>query len=308
MSYFVKDNLQGYAPGSGFMSGWYANGIVFVSEFVEASSIAEPPGFNTFWERPGIIYELFGNAAYPTLASTGSTLTSDSSIFWATLGTGGTGPIMVSLYNASPVPTPGAAINVLSMVLQPDASISITAPGATPVNTLLPYYFANVWMYFQLEVSCGSYTSGGQTFLSIQVALAINGETVISGVTMLTNLIVANLPSGTPQISQWGIENAQLGTSFLGEIAFTNDLQPFPTWPFPASVVNMRISGVNSELIKAPSSRNMRVSGFNSELIKAPSNRNMRLSQLVVEVIRKTSSSGGVLPEYVKSHNWPGSN
>lgn len=308
MAYLVQDNFQSYSPGNGYPSGFVNNGTVFQSYFTDASSIAQPPDFDTFWERSGIIYVLQGDIQYPVLADTGSTLSTDTSVFWATLGSGAQfgSPIgMASLYNATPAPA--LSTEVMTLVLESDASITISAPGAVSVNTLLPFFSANCWTYFQMDVSCSAYLSGGVAYLQLTVSLAVNGNVVISGAVFQTTLAVLGLPTGTAQVSQWGYQGgSSLNKSYFGEFAITNDLQAFPTWPFPGSPINNRISGVNTEVVKIPdtSVRNMRLSGANTEVVKAPSNRNMRLSQLVVEIIISTAGSANY-PQYIKPRNRP---
>lgn len=308
MAYLVQDNLQSYSPGNGYPNGFVNNGTVPESFFVDASSIGAPPGYDTFYERSGILYGLEGAIQWPALADTGSTPTATTTMIWATLGTGQQfGSIIgrASLYNATP--SPAISAEVLTMTVEQDASITISAPGAVSVNTLLPFFMANVWTYFQLEVQCGSYSSGGITYLQLTVSLAINGKTIISGAVLSTDLVVLGLPTGTAEVSQWGFQGgSSISWCYFGELAIANTLLPFPTWPFPGSPINTRLSGLNTEVVLTPASaaRNMRLSGANTEVVKAPSNRNMRLSQLVVEIIISTAGSANY-PQYIKPRNRP---
>ena len=293
----ILTDFAGESLGAGIPTGWVGtNGI-----FVAGSSVVPPrPGTSNIVFR----YNTPGAMEYPAQASVNPSGYTETTMSWTTMGGPSQEPFVFGLNNCL---TSGPIVNCFSMSAPSvgDGSTTLSAPGATSVNTQLPYFLQDCWMFMQLNISVGSWTpGGGSPQLQLIVTLTINGIAIISGAVFSTNLLLSALPAGQA-INQWSMNSP--GSGWLADIGISSSLLPVPTYPFPVTPVNMRLANMPAEVILAPPNRNMRLAQVVSEMIKAPPNRNMRLAQFVVEIIKRGGGQqAGFFPEYIKSHQRPG--
>lgn len=281
-------------------SGFHGLGIVFLSEFSTPPSPTPAPGY---YERTGIVYELFGQIAFPLDVDLALYPTNQTTVCWATLSNNGK-PGTLNLFSTDPAnPISGAQI-LASVVFEADASVSIAAPGAPKINSLVPIFPYNTWALFQLTAFFGSVLIGGQFYVSITASLAVNGKVLISSGVFVTNILVSGLWNAAPSANQWVFTGAANG-QFFGEFAATQTIETLPFYPNPGSPLASHDSQMVVELMEqfAP---NARLTQGVVELMTqyAP---HARTSQMVVELII-SNTAGGAFPEYVKRHQAPGNN
>lgn len=282
-SYIINDTLQSYSLGPGLPTGFDSLGT-FVSEFDQTAS----PGLAG---KTGIYYRLFGNVWYPSNTFLGGTLVTATSVFWEVLGGinagpgSGTGTFIFDYVN--PVSFTGST--PIQVIFENDGTVSVAVTGATKVNSFVPVVQNGVWMYCQLNLSVGSITILGVTYLTFAFQLAVNGQVVINETAPIISAITVD-PSVGVGINRW-----KLNTGLFGELVFTSGLEAIPFYPNPGSAIYNRNSQLVVETIQMNQFRQGRISQLAMELIKAPNSRNARISQIIVELILKNGSikSGG---------------
>jgi hypothetical protein len=302
-AYIFQDNLQSYSPGPGAPTNFNGLGIVFESEFFDFTTGPHPTPAPGFYERTGIGYGLFGQIAFPLNADLAAFPTAVTTVVWATLSQN-FNPGLLSLSSTDPS-NPTNQTVLLGMNLEGDASVSITAPGATKVNSLAPIPWQETWLLFQLVAGFGSTLVGGTAVVTVSVDLAVGGQILLSGALLVTNIAVSSLWNSASSVNQWiftGVSNGQ----FFGEFSGTTDAQTLPFYPFPASTVNSHLSQAIVELGEITPSNARVTQGIVELMGESPSNA--RLTQAIVELIHSLGGGAGVFPEYVKRHHAPGNN
>ncbi len=277
-AYIVNDNLQSYSPGSGHPAGFTDNGIAFTTLFVDGSASPTPSPVG-FYENAGIYYKYFGTALqFPTVPNLATYSTSSTTVCWWGWGQDPAFPPGgLQLVSQSPS-VPSNEFTLLDVVFQPDNSVSLIAPGATAMNSLAQVFDYYTWTFFQLTAQFGSTVSGGITVVTVTVSMAVNGVSIFSGVTFITSVPVASLWNGISSINEWLFPTAN-----YGYFVITSDIQTLPFYPAPVVTRNA----------KAPQ--------MIAEVVNLPNPPNARVAQMIVEIIMGGFSSGGVLPEYIKS-------
>lgn len=294
---FFDDNLQSYSAGPGIPSGFQTQGIVFVSEFEQPASPTPAPGF---YERTGIVYGLFGSIAYPVDANLASTATQNATTVWATLSANGQ-PGTVELFSTDPTnPTTGAQ-PVISVIVEPDATVSVSCPGATKVNSQIPIFPYLTWNLFQMTCAFSA-LPGTPPLLIVGVELYVNGTFMLSA-SIVTNINVLGLWNGLPTINQWVFTGPPNG-QFFGEFYADDTVETLPFYPFPGTPLNSHVSQIITEL-GMQYSPNARLTQAITELVTQYS-PNARCTQMIVELIVAQGAPAGGFPEYVKRHQAAG--
>ena len=297
-SYIFNDTLQTYPPGPGFPANFHGLGIVFLSQFSSPPSPTPAPGY---YERTGIIYELFGTIAFPLDADLALYPTNATTVCWATLSNNGA-PGTVQLFSTDPAnPTTGSQ-PLATVVFEPDASVSIAVPGAAKINSLIPIFPYDTWEFFQLTASFGSILIGTDVFVTVNCYLAVNGTVLISNAIFVTNVLVSGLWNAAPSVNQWVFTGPANG-QFFGEFAATQTIETLPFFPNPGTPLASHNSQMVVELMEQ-FSPNARMTQGVVELVTQYT-PNARVTQMVVELIVSNTAGGG-FPEYIKRHQAPG--
>ena len=278
MAFLVEDNLQSYSVGPGIPSGFNDVGIVFGSEFLEPASPTPAPGY---YERQGIVYELFGQIAWPVNGDLTATSAVTTSIGFYTLSNNGL-PATLLLSSTNPV-TLGQIV-LLQTRFEADGTISLVAPGVPAVNSLIPVFLYDTWMFIQVTASFSSYTSSGNTFISVTGSLAVNGEVMIAGFVFFTDILVSATWNAGFSINQWNFVGAPNG-QFFGGFYITDDIQALPWFPQPADVINSLDSQMIIELQQNSPNVVGRMTQGILELNRQVGSRNGRMTQAIVELM-----------------------
>jgi hypothetical protein len=282
-AYVFNDNLQSYSPGSGYPNGFFGNGVIFQNEFISGSASPTPSPVG-FFENTGIYFAFAGDTlTYPVDTSLGGG-TSQTSVAWWGFGKDPQfAPGGLTLVSASPVsPYPG--VTLLTVQFETDNSISVIAPGAQSINSLIQAFDYFTWTFFSVTASFGQTLVGSIEVVTVTVSVYVNGVPLISGVTLVTNYPVASLWNGSPGINQWNFI-----TAIYGYLAGTTDLQALPFYPAPVSPITAKAPQLIAEFANLP----------NPPYAWTP--------QLIVEIIiAGFVQAGGVFPEYIKARARPG--
>lgn len=291
MTFLVDDDLQSYSVGNGTPTGFNAVGIVFGSEFLEPASPTPAPGY---YERTGIIYELFGQIAYPVNGLLAGSAVNSTTIGFYTLSNNGLpGTLLLSSTNPSTL----GQIVLLQTRFEADGTVSLVAPGVNPKNSLVPVFLYDTWMFIQVTASFSQYPVSGVPFIAITADLAINGEMMITGFVFFTSIPLSATWDGGSNINQWNFVGAPNG-QFFGGFYITDDIQSLPWFPNPAMTVNALDSQMIIELQQQSPNIAGRLSQAIVEIQRQVSNRNARATQIIVEImhngtITPISGSGG---------------
>lgn len=280
-SYLFNDTLQSYGAGPGFPNGFDGVGIVFGSNFIDTGSIVSPSPAPGYYEKTGIIYELFGQIAFPVNALLSNNPTSQTSVAFYTLSND-FNPGTVQLCSTNPT-SPFAQIVLLQTVIEQDASISLLAPGATKANSLLPLQISNTWMLVQVTAQLSTYVSGGSTYISVLASCAVNGQVLIVNTLFLTTILVSATWNNSATINQWMFSGGPNG-QFFSEFAATTDIEPLPFYPNLSGTVHCFDSQMVTEVLAKFPNGNLRLSQAITELT-SNSPRNVRMSQSIVELL-----------------------
>ena len=284
IAYIFNDNLQGYSPGNGVPSGFFENGITFDSEFILGSASPTPSPIG-YYENTGIYYVLFGGPiSFPVNSLLSSYGTATTTVAWQGIAISAQvhypGSIVISAID--PFSLQGPAL--LKVQFQADNSVSLLAPGATTINSLVQSFTWLDWQFYSLTAS---YSAVGG-FAVITASLYLNNIPLISGAVMVTTFPVTSLWNTLAPINQWNFQSGVYG--YLGA---TSDIQPLPFYPSPVTPRHAKATQMMAELINLPSPGNARVSQIISEFANLPSPPNARVSQLIVEIIQGPMNSNG---------------
>jgi hypothetical protein len=278
MSTLVQDDLQSYSVGPGIPAGFNDVGIVFGSEFLEPASPTPAPGY---YERVGIVYELFGQIAWPTNGLLAGSSTPTTTVGFYTLSNNG---LPATLLLSSTNPTTLGQIVLLQTKFEADGTISLIAPGVAPKNSLVPVFLYDTWMFVQVTASFSQYTLSGNTLIAITADLAINGEPMITGFVFFTSVLLSSTWNGGSNFNQWNFVGAPNG-QFFGGFYITNDIQSLPWFPQPATIINALDSQIIVELQQNSPNIAGRITQGIVELQQQPSSRNGRMTQGIVELM-----------------------
>jgi hypothetical protein len=282
-AYVFNDNLQSYSPGSGYPSGFMGSGIVFTHDFVNGSASPTPSPIG-FYENAGIYFSFFGTGlTFPVTADLAMYFTPQTSVAWWAWGQDPQFPPGgLQLVSINPV-NPSNTFTLLSIEFQPDNSVSLLAPGATSVNSLVQCFDYFTWTFFSMNASFSSALVGGVSCVNVTVNMYVNGVQLFSSAFLQTTVPVSSLWNASPGINQWNFPTANYG--YLG---VTSAIEPLPFYPNPGATINA----------KAPQ--------MIAEIVNLPLPPNARAAQLIVEIIIKGLVIGAPFPEYIKSHTRPG--
>jgi hypothetical protein len=289
------DNFSSYSPGPGHPTGWFdPTGSATIVAFSTMTGSSEAPGF---FEQTGQGLFLPGDALYRL--DTPSTNSSVQVVWSMWGGFYGNSVPPLTLYNVD-LSTytgswPGAGNPLCWVTVNNDYTMSINARG-TAGGTIGVYpfaitndqvYFPKVWQMWQLNAEIGSVSVDGTLLVTVNAALALEGEEVCSGF-ITTNLPLANLYLGNESVNQYqfGLNQNMYLSNFTGIVG--SPLPPFGTFPHPGTPDAYYTQSV-AEVMKMPDSsvRQGRITQSVNEIIKLPSTtvRQARLTQGVVEII-----------------------
>lgn len=295
-AYLFDDNLQSYAPGSGFPAGFFGNGIGFINQFIDGSASPTPSPIG-FYENAGIYFAFFGTAcAFPVNSSLASYFTGTTTVAWWGFTEGQTffpGPGSVQLASIDPVAFIGPTL--LSVEFQSDNSVSLVTPGDS-VNSLAQCFDFFTWTFFSMTVQFG--TTG--TYVTVTVSLYVNGQQLIAPTTLVSNILVSSLYNATPGINQWNF-----GNGYYGYLAATSGIEALPFYPAPSGTINAKSPQLVAEFANLPVQPYARSAQVVAEFGNLPPPPFAWSPQLIVEIIIAGLISGGVFPEYIKARARP---
>ena len=296
-TFIFNDTFQTYPPGNGYPSGFANNGPIFDSTFINTGAQPSPSPAPGFYEKTGIIYFLFGKISFPLNTDLAAYPTNATTIAWSTLSTAGV-PGTVQLASIDPVALTGPTL--LTFQFEADNSVSLVAPGAPKVNSLVQSFQGTTWDFYSMNVTFGIATVGGTDYITVTANLYLNGLPLMTGAFFQTSVTVASTWNNAPTVNQWSFLGGQPG-EYFSEIAATADIETLPFYPNPGSPIHVLTSNVMAEIVNLPPPGNARTSQIAAEFVNLPPPPNARTSQFIVELISKGSQGGGSL-DYIKSH------
>lgn len=285
----INEQFKIYSPGQ-FMPNHFHNiGIVFNSQIIDTSEITPPSPAVGFYERTGNIYNLFGTIATPENSNLDQQIFNSTVNLW-TLSSGIGVPCTVQFNSTDP--STFQAQPLLSTRWELDGSFTAIVPGGNFVNTLVPNFQYNTWLYVQVTVGFSVDKISVAHPLGIVVcivSIAIQGQVLVSEHILDSDVDVGSLWDQGADMNQWYIIGPANG-QYLAEIAIYNASTAVPIFPNPdSSPIKMHMSQVAGEYANTIHPQ-LRLSQLPVEIAKA-NVFSMRMSQIIVEIAK--ASGGG---------------